>query len=740
MTESSFSAFSNHPTESPQSQTLFTKVSIPAKISLPMMKSRLAPLAAFGLALIFSPFAHAQVDDAAEQFFRGYVMKKDAEKFESEGNIPGALQIYQQMGQIFDTVAQSHPEWQADMLNNRRGLTQKAISRLQAQLAQPAAAPAPAPAPAPAAQPAVAPAMPVFSGSTGAPTPGNLAPPTGTMPSLSDVLSQWEQTYRQRMLQLETQNNQMQMDLTKWQQWYQWASGEITTARSDKEALAAKSSAMESALEAMKQEVASGRAASGQLQALMQEKVGIETEYRKATQRLQSAEQASQEASQKLADSSLRISALEKERNDLLAERDTAVKQRDEAIASRDLATEERDKLNAQNLGMQTQIEALKKRSPASDEVKIIIAENDRLKAELEVTKKQVASLQSDVTRKDQEITQLRGQITSLQTEMSTLRQQSASFQTQVADLTLQLKNLQEGNPETMSAEQAKENQLLREIVMRQLRSQYRQQQAKDLVLAELRKMEGVSKNLLEQVEDLRDTRMTLTPEEEKLFSDPSVHEMLGSNGIQGTLIAKAPKSADAPDKPVDSLLDKANEAFSAQKFSEAAALYEDALRTAPKNTTALIGLGYSRQRENKLSEAEAALKKCLTYDEGNELAAFHLGVTHFKQQRWNDATAAFEMSLAKNPKNARARHYLGIISTRLNLLDRAEREFKTALAIDPNYGEAHFNLAVLYATWDPPQWEKAKTEYDAALKKGVTPDEALEKLLKGTSKSVSAR
>jgi hypothetical protein len=47
----------------------------------------------------------------------------------------------------------------------------------------------------------------------------------------------------------------------------------------------------------------------------------------------------------------------------------------------------------------------------------------------------------------------------------------------------------------------------------------------------------------------------------------------------------------------------------------------------------------------------------------------------------------------------------------------------------------------VLYATWDPPQWDKARSEYEQALKKGVTPDENLEKLLKGNEpKSVSAR
>ena len=70
--------------------------------------------------------------------------------------------------------------------------------------------------------------------------------------------------------------------------------------------------------------------------------------------------------------------------------------------------------------------------------------------------------------------------------------------------------------------------------------------------------------------------------------------------------------------------------------------------------------------------------------------------------------------------------------------MERAEREFKTTLAIDPEHGEAHFNLAVLYATWDPPPVGEGREEYAAALKKGVKPDENLERLLEGGEKGVA--
>ena len=53
------------------------------------------------------------------------------------------------------------------------------------------------------------------------------------------------------------------------------------------------------------------------------------------------------------------------------------------------------------------------------------------------------------------------------------------------------------------------------------------------------------------------------------------------------------------------------------------------------------------------------------------------------------------------------------------------------ALAVNPDYADAHFNLAVVYATNEPPAKEQAKEHYKKATSLGVEPDSALEKLLR---------
>ena len=421
-----------------------------------------------------------------------------------------------------------------------------------------------------------------------------------------------------------------------------------------------------------------------------------------------------------------------------MKERDDAISQRNNAVKERETAVKERDAASARSLGLQADMDELKKKT-GGGEMKRLIAENERLKKEISEAQKQVETLKADVGRKDQEIVALRGQLTGLQGQLAELRKESATYQTQVAELTKQLKEVQGGMEGKMAStpELTKENEMLRGIIMRQLRTQHRQQAAKDLMIAELQKMESASNDLVKQVEEMKNARMILTPDEEKLFSDPVVRELLGPKGVQATLIANASPDSDkkaAPPAPtsVEKLISQANETYMNKDFESAARLYQDALRAEPKNVTALIGLGITRQRENKHADAEVSLQKALAYDPTNEPASFALGVTYFKQERWKDAMTYFEKSLAKRPDNASGRHYLGIIATKLNLIERAEREFKTALAIDPAYGEAHFNLAVLYITWDPPQWDKARAEYDEAIKKGVRPDKNLEKLLEG--------
>ena len=58
-------------------------------------------------------------------------------------------------------------------------------------------------------------------------------------------------------------------------------------------------------------------------------------------------------------------------------------------------------------------------------------------------------------------------------------------------------------------------------------------------------------------------------------------------------------------------------------------------------------------------------------------------------------------------------------------------KELEKATTLNPKYPDAWFNLAVLYATSEPPQLDKARECYRKAVELGAMPDPSLEKLFK---------
>ena len=729
------------------------------------MQTHRTLLSAFiGVLLVASaapaPSVPSAWEGASDQAYNAYLSFNEAERAEKAGDLPAALTKYRRSLELYQSVAKNFPAYDVEKIAYRTRNLSAIVTRVETQLrTAPASTPAVAAAfgagPMPAQPPAGAAPAPLASV---APAPASSASDSAVIPSLADFLKQWEDTVRSKALQLDQQNKQYEADLQKWQEWGRWIQGELQSAQSTRDALAQRSATLEQAVRQMQGEVDAGRAAQSQLDGLKKQLGDTQTQYVAVSRKLVEIEKQAKDMTDRLTDVTAKLGAVTQDRDKAAKERDEAVKARDEATKARDLAlkerdatAKERDATTAQILGLKTELDSIKK-TAGKGNAKDMLAKNEELKKEIDAASVQIATLKKDVTAKDAEITQLKGQLTGVQTQLAQLKQENAAFQTQVSDLTLKLKEAEAkmaasaGDPKL-----ATENKVLRDLVLRQLPNQARQQQAKEMVIAELKKTENASKELLAQVEELGAGRVILTPDEEKLFSEPELKEALTTSGVQATLVAgggAAPKAKTEPAaaKPAsppaassaDALLEKGAGQLQANRLDDAAATYAEVLRADPRNIAGLIGLGNAKLRAAKYADAEAALKKCLSLDANNEAAHFTLGISCFKQNRHREAITSFESSLAVNKQNARAHHYLGISSTKLGLLDRAEREFKTALAIDPAYGDAHFNLAVLYVTLDPPRWDDARAQYQDALKKGVKPDPDLEKLL--APKTASAR
>jgi Flp pilus assembly protein TadD len=131
-----------------------------------------------------------------------------------------------------------------------------------------------------------------------------------------------------------------------------------------------------------------------------------------------------------------------------------------------------------------------------------------------------------------------------------------------------------------------------------------------------------------------------------------------------------------------------------------------------------------------RLAELEQAAKAA----PNDPSALFNLGAAYYQVDKTDEAIATLQRGLAIAPGNAYAHNFLGCALLRNGHIESAAKEFQKAIGLDEGYADAHYNLAILYATEDPPALNSAHTQYKRALELGMVPDPHLQKVLRAGS------
>ena len=195
--------------------------------------------------------------------------------------------------------------------------------------------------------------------------------------------------------------------------------------------------------------------------------------------------------------------------------------------------------------------------------------------------------------------------------------------------------------------------------------------------------------------------------------------------------VAKSAKkiSADLPPGAANVALE-AQRAYAAQRFDEAEKKYLEVLTLDPGNVYTLANLGAAQMELNKLPEAETHLKRALALDPDDAFSLALLGLLKFRQQKSDDAFDALSRAAKLDPDNAQTQNYLGLVLSMKGQREPAEAAFRRAIQLAPGYAVAHYNLAVYYATQQPPTRELARWHYQKAVTVGHPKSDDLEKLL----------
>jgi tetratricopeptide (TPR) repeat protein len=205
-------------------------------------------------------------------------------------------------------------------------------------------------------------------------------------------------------------------------------------------------------------------------------------------------------------------------------------------------------------------------------------------------------------------------------------------------------------------------------------------------------------------------------------------------------LFKKADKQPAPAPKDVHSMKDLSDNArglmaegeglYAAKDYTGAEAKYREALKDDPKNIYVIATIANVQMTMAKYKQCEKTVQQGLKLDPDDAGSLYILGKLRLLEDKVDEALDLLSRS-ARIKATPQTENALGSALSRKGMREPAETALRNALEIDPNYADAHQNLALVYATDNPPSVELAKWHYKKAIDNGYPQDPQLEKLLK---------
>ena len=389
--------------------------------------------------------------------------------------------------------------------------------------------------------------------------------------------------------------------------------------------------------------------------------------------------------------------------------------------------TAERDQLKLR------QAEASK--NAESDTVKMLRDQNARLSHDLAAIKKEFDSLK---VRADNST-----EIASLRSERDALRKQVQSLD-------------RGGDQRDVIEELMRENALLKRQNSTVVPSKGEDGDAE--LVEEMAQLKKENRNLLDQLAKARkpseragwlprlgrrgnrqvsimEARLAVLEAEKEPYNSEELALLKGAD--LEDLKTDDPNAASSPDTPsveisqaAAALEAEAQTAARASEYGKAEKKYNEILDLIPNHAPTLASLALTQLKQGKTGEAEANLEMAVEIAPENTYALFLSGLVKMSQKRFDEAVTFLSRATVLDPDDAEAQNHLGIALTEVGHRKPAEAALRKAIRLRPGYGEAHVNLAVVYASQDPPFKELAKYHYQQALNSGHPADPRIEQLI----------
>lgn len=658
----------------------------------------------------------AAANSPSQIYLQGHLVLKDGIEKEEKGDFAGAYFKFRDARDLFDSAYEADRSWNPEIVEYRRRKVREDMERVRvAEFKRRAAGGAVS-------------ASGVVGNASGKDFPIEPAKPAGAAPGPRNTAVVMEEKLKWMQSQIDALTNRNEEIVTK-------------LGSREEELRAAKAASLEakSAEKALRQNLA-------------EVQTKLDTAAPAAKRQNDALTKRVEQLEKQLGEAMTQLSAANSKSGNLLGELEKAYGEIKERTKERDEIRKERDQMEALLAGADG--------GKAPEKMKII-AENQRLKKELETAQANVAKLTTEKAADQKEIATLRGQLQGIQEQVARFQQESEDYRQQIKVLTERLDETslrlgQYAAGAVPEVEASQENKVLRGIILQQMKQQAKRETARKNIMEELSR-EGVlesMKNLGAETERvyraLNDMAATtpLNKEQRGVLSNTRLDQFLLKNGVGDLMMVQdsqalkdeaaaaagpATPSGEARTKEqltpeLRAYANAAEEQFSQGAFKEAETQYRKILMIEPMNVHALSNLGVVQVNQGNLPEAEKTIKKALAYFYDSGPAHYLLGVIYMRQQMLNEAVEEIREGLKLDDKNANAHLTLGLIAAQRKKLAEAEAAFKRAIAVDSANATAHFNLAVLYATDE--KLSLSRQHYRLAIRYGASRDGKMDNLL----------
>jgi cytochrome c-type biogenesis protein CcmH/NrfG len=350
-----------------------------------------------------------------------------------------------------------------------------------------------------------------------------------------------------------------------------------------------------------------------------------------------------------------------------------------------------------------------------------VVSENQHLKQQL-ASAQAASAAAAKLPETSRQLAEAQTQISKLQADKESLRLEKVALESRIKQLSAKDSNTATAVP---AADNAK---------IKQLESQRDDLQKR--LDAALKEGSGrKSKSNSGRVQDLESqlaaarTRLEIfearaapySAEELQLLQSPA--PTLAATNLKSSKKSLSELPAGSKD-----LVAEAQHYFAAKDYDKAEAAYLQVLKQDPKNVPTLGNLAAIEIESQHFDKAEANVKQALAQDPEDPYSLYVLGILRFRQGKYDEALDALSHSAKLDPQNAEVQNYLGLALSEKGQRAPAEAALRKAVQLQPGYSAAHYNLAVVYATQQPPATELARWHYQKAIGAGHPRNAELEK------------